>query len=57
MTAKEYLRLMGYSDIDYFAMRESGISDRQIVKLAGNSIAVPVLEAIFKNLLDLEKEE
>ncbi|RKC43022.1 hypothetical protein AF788_00707 [Listeria monocytogenes] len=48
---------MGYSDIDYFAMRESGISDRQIVKLAGNSIAVPVLEAIFKNLLDLEKEE
>ncbi|PCV05391.1 DNA (cytosine-5-)-methyltransferase, partial [Listeria monocytogenes] len=54
--AKEYLRLMGYSDIDYFAMRESGISDRQIVKLAGNSIAVPVLEAIFKNLLDLEEQ-
>ncbi|EAC8106140.1 DNA cytosine methyltransferase [Listeria monocytogenes] len=57
ITAKEFLRLMGYSDIDYFAMREAGISDRQIVKLAGNSIAVPVLEAIFKNLLDLEKEE
>lgn len=56
ITAKEFLRLMGYSDIDYFAMREAGISDRQIVKLAGNSIAVPVLEAIFKNLLDLEEQ-
>ncbi|EBH4255274.1 DNA (cytosine-5-)-methyltransferase, partial [Listeria monocytogenes] len=48
--------LMGYSDIDYFAMREAGISDRQIIKLAGNSIAVPVLEAIFKKLLDLEEQ-
>ncbi|EAE8063873.1 DNA cytosine methyltransferase [Listeria monocytogenes] len=56
ITAKEYLRLMGYSDIDYFAMREVGISDRQIIKLAGNSIAVPVLEAIFKKLLDLEEQ-
>lgn len=51
ITAKEYFRLMGYSDQDYLNIKESGITDRQITKLAGNSIAVPVLEAIFKELL------
>lgn len=51
ITAKEYLRLMGYSDEDYLRIKESGISDRAIVKLAGNSIAVDVLESIFEVLL------
>lgn len=56
ITAKEYFRLMGFSDEDYFNIKESGISDRQIIKLAGNSIAVPVLEAIFKVLLKEKME-
>lgn len=51
ITAKEYFRLMGYDDQDYYNVKESGITDRQITKLAGNSIAVPVLEAIFKELV------
>lgn len=47
LTAKEHLRLMGYKDKDYQHMRKHGITDQQISFLAGNSICVPVLEAIF----------
>lgn len=47
-TAKEQLRLMGYSDKDYNNMKKNGITDKQICHLAGNSICVPVLEKIFK---------
>lgn len=53
LTAKEYLRLMGYKDIDYKKMREAGITNKQICRLAGNSICVPVLEAIFSQLIAL----
>lgn len=54
LTAKEYLRLMGYKDEHYFKMRDAGITDNQICTLAGNSICVPVLEAIFRRLSELE---
>lgn len=58
LSAKEHLRLMGYTDKDYNNMKRSGITDRQISHLAGNSICVPVLEAIFKELenMDILKE-
>lgn len=48
LTAKEHLRLMGFEDKDYDLMRKNGITDKQISFLAGNSICIPVLEAIFK---------
>lgn len=51
LTAKEHFRLMGYSDKDYENIYRAGIKDKQISALAGNSIAVKVLEAIFKQLL------
>lgn len=51
LTAKEYLRLMGYRDCDYKKMRDAGITDNQICSLAGNSICVPVLEALFRQLI------
>ena len=54
LSAKEYLRLMGYKDEHYFKMRDAGITDNQICTLAGNSICVPVLEAIFRRLAELE---
>lgn len=59
LTAKEHFRLMGFSDDDYFRIKNSGITDKQISYLAGNSICVPVLEEIFKSLmkLDLFKEK
>lgn len=49
--AKEYLRLMGYRDCDCKKMRDAGITDNQICSLAGNSICVPVLEALFRQLI------
>lgn len=53
LTAKEHLRIMGYSDVDYENISKAGITDKQISALAGNSIAVKVLEVIFKKLLNL----
>ena len=50
LTALEHWRLMGFDDADYWRMAENGLSDIQISALAGNSICVPVMEAIFKQL-------
>ena len=50
LTPLECWRLMGFRDIDYYAAKSVGISDAQLYKQAGNSIAVTVLEAIFRNL-------
>jgi DNA (cytosine-5)-methyltransferase 1 len=50
LTPKECFRLMGFSDEDFDSIK--GISNAQLYKMAGNSIAVNVLEAIFKNLLE-----
>ena len=47
----ESFRLMGFDDNDYHACEAAGISKYKIYHLAGNSIVVPVLEAIFKELL------
>lgn len=46
-----YLRLMGFKDVDDDKMKNAGITDKQISFLAGNSICVPVLEAIFRQLI------
>jgi len=53
LTAKEHLRLMGFKDKDYNHMSKNGITDQQISFLAGNSICIPVLEAIFKEVIGL----
>lgn len=49
LTPRECFRLMGVKDEQF--NRLHGISNSQLYKLAGNSIVVDVLEAIFKNLL------
>lgn len=51
LTPKECWRLMGFDDED-FEKAEKVNSNTQLYKQCGNSICVPVLEAIFKNLLD-----
>lgn len=48
LTPRECWRLMGVKDEQFD--RLSGISNSQLYKLAGNSIVVNVLEAIFRNL-------
>ena len=50
LTPMECMRLMGFDDEDYYILKENGISNSQIYKMAGNSIVVNVLEEIFKNL-------
>lgn len=51
LTPKDCMRLMGFSDEDYFVLKNSGISDSTILKVSGNSVAVTVLEDIFRSLL------
>ena len=48
LTPKECWRLMGFSDEDFDKVK--GISNTQLYKMAGNSIVVNVLEAIFRQL-------
>lgn len=51
LTPKECFRLMGMNDSDIHKIQQSGISNSQQYKMAGNSIVVDVLEGIFKELL------
>lgn len=55
LTPTECLRLMGVHDEDIEKMKATGISDSQLYKMAGNSIVVPVLEGIFRNMEFTEK--
>lgn len=50
LTPLECWRLMGFSDEDFYKAKNAGISNSQLYKQAGNSIVVPVLESIFKEL-------
>ena len=50
LTPLECWRLMGFSDEDFYKAKNEGVSDSQLYKQAGNSIVVPVLEAIFREL-------
>lgn len=56
LTPKECFRLMGFEDRDFEILVKNGISDTQLYRMAGNSIVVDVLEAIFKSLL-LDKKK
>ena len=50
LTPRECFRLMGMKDSDIDKIQQAGISNTQQYKMAGNSIVVDVLEAIFKEL-------
>jgi DNA (cytosine-5)-methyltransferase 1 len=49
LSGLEQMRLMGFSDFDYLAIKDMPIT--QIDHLCGNSIVVKVLESIFKDML------
>jgi DNA (cytosine-5)-methyltransferase 1 len=60
LTPLESFRLMGFSDVDFYKVKETlnntyyngrDRSKSRLYKLAGNSIVVDVLEEIFKELL------
>ena len=46
----ESWRFMGFSDEDFYKAKNAGISNRQLFKQAGNSIATNVIFYILKNL-------
>ena len=46
---------MGFDDEDYEKIKD--FSDSRLYKLAGNSIVVNVLQAIFRKLLDSAKKK
>ena len=50
LTPRECFRLMGMRDDDIDKIQQAGISNTQQYKMAGNSIVIDVLEAIFRNL-------
>lgn len=50
LTPKECFRLMGFSDENFYAAHDVGISNSQLYKQAGNSIVVDVLYYIFVEL-------
>lgn len=50
LTPKEFWRLMGFNDEDFEKAAKVN-SNTQLYKQAGNSICVPVLQAILQNLL------
>lgn len=52
LTPRECFRLMGVSEQDIDTIQSAGISDTQQYKMAGNSIVVPVLELIFRNMFN-----
>lgn len=51
ITEREAWRLMGFSDEDFDKAKAAGVSNTQLDKQAGNSIAVNVLMAIFKEMI------
>lgn len=51
LTAKDCLLLMGFRPSDYTRLRDAGVPEGQIFKVAGNSVVVTVLEDLFRNLI------
>ena len=57
LTPQEVWLLQGYTLSQFDRVKAVGISDSDMYSLAGNSICVPVLEAIFKELLINKKSK
>ena len=55
LTPRECFRLMGVTEADIDKIQQSGVSNSQQYKMAGNSIVVDVMYYIFKNSFSEEK--
>ncbi|WP_412768438.1 DNA cytosine methyltransferase [Liquorilactobacillus vini] len=58
LTPLEYWRLQGFPDEVFYKAKDSGLSDAQLYKQAGNSVTVPIIKAIvsrFQLLSDQHK--
>lgn len=52
----ECWRLQGFSDEDFYKVKDAGISDSQLYKQAGNCVTINVIDAIAKNMTALHKQ-
>ena len=50
LTPLECWRLQGFTDEQFYKAKDSGVSNSQLYKQAGNSVTVPVVDAIVKQL-------
>ena len=50
LTEKECWRLQSFTDEQFHKAKDSGVSNSQLYKQAGNSVSVPVVDAIVKEL-------
>ena len=57
LTPRECFRLQGVREEKIDKLLDAGISDSQLYKLAGNSICVDCMVALFRNLYFPEEEE
>jgi alanine-alpha-ketoisovalerate/valine-pyruvate aminotransferase len=58
LTAREGYRFMGVRDVDIDRiLANTNLSDRSHISLAGNSICVPVMQAIFNKFLTEYKND
>ena len=57
LTPRECFRLQGVREPDIDKMLNAGISDSQLFKLAGNSICVDCMVALFRNLYFPQEQE
>lgn len=55
LTPRECFRLMGVTETNIDKIQQSGVSNSQQYKMAGNSIVVDVMYYIFKNMFAEEK--
>lgn len=56
LTPLECWRLMGIDDEDFYKAKDTGVSDSQLYKQAGNAIVVDVLVGIFRKLFNTTEE-
>ena len=57
LTPRECFRLMGVTEADIDKIQQSGVSQSQQYRMAGNSIVVDVLEHIFRKMFVETEQE
>ena len=55
LTPKEALRLMGFADEDWQALKDIGLSDAAIYHMAGDSLLTTIAGSLFQMLVDHTK--
>ena len=57
LTPRECFRLQGVDEEIIDKLIDSGISDTQLFRAAGDAVSVPVVEAVAKKMISIWKEE